>query len=163
VADLKAKGAAALDDAALRALIVQKTLWFENLVTGDKYEILYGTSGKDASTKPLTPTDPGYVTQQFAPNQGQMQLRHVGKRSTLPSLTGDAAQSSYLATTRPYFINSGKIVSELVGTPIEITVYKMGDKYYGARSNEFGYANYQLTPAVAELAPLEGPSKAAVD
>lgn len=160
VADLKAKGAAPLDDAALRDLIVEKTLWLENLVTGDKYEILYGASGPRASTTPLTPADPGYVTQRLAANQGQMQLRHIGKSSTLPSLTGDAARSSYLATTSPYFINSGKIVTELVGTPIEITVYKMGEKYFGARSNEFGYANYQLTPAVVELVP---PSKASVD
>jgi hypothetical protein len=160
VADLKAKGAAPLDDAALRALIVEKTLWFENLVTGDKFEILYGASGKDASAKPETPAQPGYVTGQFAPNQGQMQLRHVGSRSTLPSLTGRAAQSSYIATSTPYFINNGKIVTELVGTPIEMTVYKMGDKYFGARNNEFGHANYQLTPAVAELAPLMGPLKA---
>jgi hypothetical protein len=163
VADLKAKGAAPLDDAALRALIVQKTLWFENLVTGDKYEILYGASGKGVSTKPLTPADPGYVTEQLASNQGQIQLRRVGKRSTLPSLTGDATRSSYLGTTSPYFINNGKIVTELVGTPIEITVYKMGDKYFGARSNEFGYANYRFVPAVTELAPFDEPVKAPVD
>jgi hypothetical protein len=162
VADLKAKGAAALDAAALRTLIVDKTLWFENLVTGDKYEILYGASGKDASAKPAIPAQPGYVTEQLASNQGQIQLRHVGRRSTLPSLTGNAAQSSYIATSSPYFINNGKIVTELVGTPIEITVYKMDDKYFGARSNEFGYANYQLTPPVAELAPLMGPLKAEV-
>jgi hypothetical protein len=29
-------------------------------------------------------------------------------------------------------------------TPLEIAVYKLGDTYYGARSNEFGYANYEL-------------------
>jgi len=160
VADLKAKGAAALDEAALRALIVEKTLWFENLVTGDKYEVLYASSGKDASAKPVATAQAGSVTGQMASNQGQMQLRHVGKRSTLPSLTGNAARGSYIATSSPYFINNGKIVTELVGTPIEMTVYKMGDKYLGARSNEFGYANYQLTPAVAELAPLMGPMKA---
>jgi hypothetical protein len=38
--------------------------------------------------------------------------------------------------------------------PLEITVYKVGDKYVGARSNEFGYANYEIVPAVAELNPL---------
>jgi hypothetical protein len=25
-----------------------------------------------------------------------------------------------------------------------VTVYKVGDKHWGARSNEFGYANYDL-------------------
>jgi hypothetical protein len=51
-------------------------------------------------------------------------------------------------------IAGGKIVTELVGTPIEIAVYKVGDKYLGARSDEFGYANYEMVPAVAELSPL---------
>jgi hypothetical protein len=32
----------------------------------------------------------------------------------------------------------------LANTPVEMAVYKAGDKYYGARSNEFGYANYEL-------------------
>ena len=27
-----------------------------------------------------------------------------------------------------------------------VTVYKLGDTYYGARSNEFGYANYEIIP-----------------
>jgi hypothetical protein len=30
----------------------------------------------------------------------------------------------------------------------------MGNKYVGARSNEFGYANYEIIPAVTELSPL---------
>ena len=64
------------------------------------------------------------------------------------------AQASELGDTRPYFIQNGKIVTALAGTPIEITVYKVGDKYVAARSNEFGYANYEIIPAVAELNPL---------
>ena len=28
-----------------------------------------------------------------------------------------------------------------------MTVYKLGDKYLAARSNEFGYANYEVEPA----------------
>jgi hypothetical protein len=72
----------------------------------------------------------------------------------LQSLTGDAATGSYLGASRPYRIAGGKIVTDLVGTPIEIAVYQVGDKYVGARSDEFGYANYQMVPAVAELSPL---------
>ena len=34
------------------------------------------------------------------------------------------------------------------------TVYKVGDKHLAARSNEFGYANYELTHPVAEVSPL---------
>jgi signal peptidase I len=78
----------------------------------------------------------------------------VGRRFKEPSLAGNIAQASHLGDSRPYFINNGKIVTSLVGTPIEITVYKAGDKYVAARSNEFGYANYDLIPAVAELNPL---------
>ncbi|HEX8894724.1 MAG TPA: hypothetical protein VF783_15450 [Terriglobales bacterium] len=28
--------------------------------------------------------------------------------------------------------------------PYSMTFYRLGDKYYAARSNEFGYANYEL-------------------
>jgi hypothetical protein len=59
-----------------------------------------------------------------------------------------------LGTTSPYYINNGKLVTELTGTPFGITVYKMGDKYFGARSNEFGYANYEIVPPIKELNPL---------
>ena len=101
VADLKKKSAVALSDAQLRALIVEKSVWLENKVTGDKYEILYSASGKSASAKPATPIEPGYVTQRFAANQGQLQLRHVGGKATLPSAAGDAVSASYLATSSP--------------------------------------------------------------
>ena len=154
VADLTKKGAVALSDAQLRTLIVQKSVWLENTVTGDRYQIVYGASGKSASAKPATPIEPGYVTERFAVNQGELQLRYVGRKSVLPSAVGDAASENYLRTSSPYYINNGKIVTALVGTPIEVTVYKMGDKYLGARSNEFGYVNYEIVPAVAELNPL---------
>jgi hypothetical protein len=154
VADLKKKGAVPLNDAQIRALIVEKSTWLQNTVTGDKYMIIYGASGKGAAAKPLTPDEPGYFTQRFPANQGQLQLRYVGGRMALPSLTGDAAAASHLGATGPYFISNGKIVTALVGTPIEITVYKVGDKYLGARSNEFGYANYEITRPIAELNPL---------
>ncbi len=154
MADLKKKGAVALSDAQLRALIVEKSVWLENRVTGDRYQIVYGASGKGASAKPATPIEPGYVTERFAANQGELQLRYVGRKVVLPSAVGDAASANYLRTSSPYYINNGKIVTALVGTPIEVTVYKMGDKYLGARSNEFGYVNYEIAPVVAELNPL---------
>jgi hypothetical protein len=31
--------------------------------------------------------------------------------------------------------------------PYALTFYKLGDTYYAARSNEFGYANYEIVPA----------------
>jgi hypothetical protein len=154
VADLKKQGAVALNDAQLKKLIVEKSLWLQNTVTGDKYLMIYGATGKGGAAKGITPSEPGYVPQRFPTNQGELQLRYVGKKMTLPSLTGDAAKASHLGGSQPYYLQNGKIVSPLQGTPIEIAVYKLGDKYLGARSNEFGYANYEIIPAVAVLSPL---------
>ncbi|HEY6241356.1 MAG TPA: hypothetical protein VIW78_11025, partial [Burkholderiales bacterium] len=66
----------------------------------------------------------------------------------------DATLKSSLGDAGAYYINDGKIVMALVGTPIEMSVYKVGGKYMGARSNEFGFVNYELIPAVAELNSL---------
>lgn len=154
MAGLLKQGAVALNDEQLKALIVEKSIWLQNEVTGDKTVILYGALGKGTGAKPLTPSDPGYVTQRFPADQGQFQVRYVGSRAATPSLTGDTVEGSYLGTSRTYSIANGKIVTELVGTPLEISVYKLGAKYLGARSNEFGYANYEIVPAVAELSPL---------
>ena len=161
VADLTKQGAVALGDAQLKALIVEKSVWVENTVTGDKQMILYGALGRGADPKPLTPAEPGYVTQRFPANQGQYQVRYVGRNAAMQSLTGDAAEGAYLGASRTYNIANGKIVTELVGTPIQITVYKLGDKYFGARSNEFGYGNYAMVPAEAALSPLGAASKVA--
>ncbi|MGH2360895.1 MAG: DUF3604 domain-containing protein [bacterium] len=154
VADLEKKGAVALDDDQLKALVVEKSVWLQNTVTGDKYMIIYGALGKGPDAKPLVPAEPGYVTERFPANQGQFQVRYVGRKVAMQSLTGDAVDASYLGTSRTYNIANGKIVTDLVGTPIEIRVYKVGEKYLGARSNEFGYANYEIIPAVAEVSPL---------
>jgi len=154
VADLRKSGGVPLTDAQLKALIVDKSTWLTNNVTGDKYMIIYGALGKGAAAKPLTPVDPGYVTQRFPADQGELQLRYVGRKTTLQSLAGDATDSSYLGGTRSYFVRDGKIVTALAGTPIEIAVYKVGDKYVGARSNEFGYANYEIIRAPNEVSPL---------
>jgi hypothetical protein len=73
----------------------------------------------------------------------------------LPSLTGDLARASYQTTAAPYSISGGKIVTQLSSTPVAMAVYKSTatqgggaprehDTYYGARSNEFGYANYEI-------------------
>jgi hypothetical protein len=154
VADLRQKGAVALNDAQLKALIEEKSIWLQNTVTSDKYMIIYGALGKGSNAVPLTPDKAGYVTQRFPVNQGQLQVRYVDKKMTMQSLTGDAAEAGRLGTSRTYNIKDGKIQTDLVGTPIDITVYKVGDKYLAARSNEFGYANYEIIPVVHELNPL---------
>ena len=71
-------------------------------------------SASGAGAKTAEPSEPGYVTQQFAANQGHVWLRFIGRNATLPSLTGNAVDASYLGTSEPYFINDGKIVTSLV-------------------------------------------------
>ena len=57
---------------------------------------------------------------------------------------GDVLHSGELGSPAQYEIRGGKIVTTLAGTPFEVTLYKLGDKYIAARSNEFGYANYEI-------------------
>jgi hypothetical protein len=156
--DLKKQGAVALNDTQLKALIVDKSPWLQNNVTGAKFKITYSASGIANATQRLTPIDPAYVTSKLAQNQGQSLFDHAGRNVVQPSAVGDPAGSSYLGTPSPYYINNGKIVTVIAGTPIEVAAYKLGDKYYGARSNEFGYANYEIIPDVPEVNPL-GPGK----
>ncbi len=51
VADLKQKGAVALDDAQLKQLVVGKTFTVRNTVTGQRFEILYGTGRSPSDLK----------------------------------------------------------------------------------------------------------------
>ena len=152
VAELKRQGAVALNDAQLRALVLANSTWLQNNVTGDKYQMVHGDSGPGA--KAATPSEPGFNTQKFAANQGQLWFRYLGRNTTLPSLTGNPVEAARFGVTSPYFINNGKLVHPMSGTPMEITVYKLGDKYIAARSNEFGYANYEMVPTVTVLNPL---------
>lgn len=93
---------------------------------------------------------------------------HVGRSAVLPSLNGDIPQASYQTTAATYEISDGKIVTHLSSEPIAMTVYKTAgasagntsrqhDTYFGARSNEFGYANYEiLLSGPANLVELPG-------
>ncbi|SHG11660.1 Protein of unknown function [Microbulbifer donghaiensis] len=119
VADLNAKGAKMLSDAELQALIVGKSIWVVNNVTGEPIKIRYD-------------------------DKGSAVVLHVGRGATLPSKVGEVVRASYQVSASPYRIKNGKIITELSGTPISMAVYKSGDKYYGARSNEFGHANYEI-------------------
>jgi len=131
VADLSARGGTALTDDELKTLIVGKSYWLRNTVTGQVSKARY---------------DEG----------GSVMLLHVGKRATLTSLTGNQPRNAYQNVALPYSIRGGKIVTLLSGTPIEMAVYKLGNQYFGARSNEFGYANYEfLTKGPNNLIKLD--------
>ena len=115
VADLKQKGAVALDDAQLKDLVVGKTVNVTNTVTGQQFEIIYGTSGRRLVTA---------VDGKPADMREMAELAHAGDIQ--------------------YEIKDGHLTTELAGTQFAVTVYKVGDKYVAARSNEFGYANYEV-------------------
>lgn len=74
-----------------------------------------------------------------------------GKR-IITELDGDPARGGDLlqvmhnvsSSSASYEIKDGHIVTTIDGTPFELTVYRSGDKYVAARSNEFGYANYEV-------------------
>ena len=126
VENLKKKGATMLNDAQLKELIVGKSTWLQNNVTNDKFVIAWNQNG-------------------------QRQIKYVNPKVAQPSETGDLERSGYLGLSSGYQIKGGKIVSYLGAAPFETAVYKLGNKYYAARSNEFGYANYELIPVPAQL------------
>ncbi|MCB9939418.1 MAG: hypothetical protein H6823_14335 [Planctomycetaceae bacterium] len=49
-----------------------------------------------------------------------------------------------------YEIRDGQLVTVINGTPFHVTAYKLGDKYFAARSYEFGYATTSSTSRVNE-------------
>jgi hypothetical protein len=118
VAELKGKGAVALGDDELKQLIVGKTILVRNTVAGRRFEILHGSDGR----RLITAVD-----------------------GNVPELDvmGELSHGRQLQ----YEIRDGRYQVEVAGTPFEVTVYKLGDKYVAARSNEFGYANYEVEVA----------------
>ena len=118
VADLTQRGAATLDDAQLRDLIVGKTFKVRNTVTDQRFEITYAAGGRR-----MVSSINGKL-----PDPGQM---------------GDVMHPNALGTA-DYEVRDGRIVTMIEGTPFEVTVYRLGDKLVAARSNEFGYANYEV-------------------
>ena len=119
VAELQSKGAVALDDAQLTALIVGKTVTVRNRVTGDRFDILYGKDGRRIITS-------------------------VNGKQPEPGEVWDVEHGGAMGSPAEYEISGGRLVTTLDMTPFAVTVYKLGDKYVAARSNEFGYANYEV-------------------
>jgi Protein of unknown function (DUF3604) len=121
VADLKKMGAAALTDAQLQALIVGKAFWLRNNVTTEQF------------------------WQSFTA-EGHTNLFRIGTNAAVPSGYGNVERDGYQGTTSPYKIEDGKLITFVSQDPYALTFYKLGDTTYAARSNEFGYANYEIVP-----------------
>ena len=80
--------------------------------------------------------------------EGQTNVCHVGNvRHHAERRSATSMRDGYQGTTTPYKIEGGKVVTNVSQDPYAVTIYKLGDTYYGARSNEFGYANYEIIPA----------------
>jgi len=86
-----------------------------NTVTGQRFEILYGTGGRRLITA-------------------------VDGKTSAPHVMGDLM----FDTETEYKIRDGHIITYIGGTPFEVIIYKLGDKYLASRSDEYGYANYEV-------------------
>jgi hypothetical protein len=132
VGELKQKGASVLNDAQLKAMIVGKAFWMRNNVTGEEF------------------------SQSFT-EEGQTVVFRIGTGAVVPSGFGNVMRDGYQATTSSYEIEDGQLVIPVSQEPYAFTFYRLGSTTYAARSNEFGYANYEIIPA-AQIAsnPLVG-------
>jgi hypothetical protein len=115
---LRKQGATMLSEPELLTLVVGKTVQVRNTVTGKVYEILYGANGQRLVTAiDGTPVDA----------RNAAELLHGGQES--------------------YRIADGRLQTDIAGTTFDVTVYRLGDRHYAARSDEFGYANYEVIAA----------------
>jgi hypothetical protein len=122
VAALKAQGAVALTDVQLTDLIVGKSVWLHNNVTGGVFQADFDKAG-------------------------QRLMRSV-TRGRLPEQSEIVAA---LGAPTAYSIDKGTIVTRFGNAPCQMTIYKSGDKYLAARSNEFGFVNYEVIPPPAAM------------
>lgn len=95
--------------------LVRKTLRVRNSVTDKEYEILNGVDGR----RLITSLDGSLPAEQG--------MDHVFHGSQMY-----------------YELKVDQYVVQIAGTPIALTVYRLGGQYFAARSNEFGYANYEI-------------------
>jgi hypothetical protein len=131
VADLRESGATQLTTDELNQLVKGRYTWVRNNVTGGVFKV------------------------QWADN-GRMLIMNIDPRIPQPSEVGDLAQGAYLGQSSTYTIRDDKIVTNFGNSDYELTVFKRGggagdmaaagDTYVAARSNEFGYANYEVIP-----------------
>jgi len=126
VASLKSKGATQLDQKQVETLLVGKAVWYRNNVTGEQFKVSYR-------------------------DNGQHTVYHVGRNVQQPSEIGDVARNGYEGASSAYTIKGGKVVTHLQDHPYEVAYYKVGDTIYGARSNEFGHANYEILSKAPEM------------
>jgi hypothetical protein len=87
----------------------------------------------------------GTFSQNFTA-EGETIVFRVGSDAVLPSGFGNVERGGHQGLTSSYEIEGGKLITLVSQDPYSVAIYKLGDTYYGARTNEFGYANYQIIP-----------------
>jgi hypothetical protein len=115
VVDLQHQGAVVLDDAQLKQTVVGKTVNVRNVVTGHRFEIVYGSDGRRLITA-------------------------IDGKTPDPDTMGDLM----FDPETHYEVRDGHLITHIGGTPFVVTVYKLGNRYVAARRDEFGYANYEV-------------------
>ncbi|MBP7003558.1 DUF3604 domain-containing protein [Amaricoccus sp.] len=131
VAALKQGGATQLTTAELEQLIPGHFTWIRNTVTGAIYKVQWS-------------------------KEGQMLIMNVDPRLPQPSEVGDIARASYLGQSTAYEIRDDRIATNFGNREYDLTVFRVAggsgdlaakaEGYVAARSNEFGFANYELIP-----------------
>ena len=135
---LTGKGAVALTEEELKKLVAGKYLWLRNRVTGGAFKTRWI-------------------------EDGLFLIMNVDPRIPQPSEFGDLARHSYLGEANSaWSIAGGKLVTNFGNREYAYTVYRMDSPhdaasdsgadahskamptYYFARSNEFGYVNYEV-------------------
>src|SRR5262249_34094945 len=91
VADVTAKGGAALNDDQLKALLVGKSIWLRNKVTDEPFKVRFDEEGNAVTL-------------------------HIGRRAALPSIVGNLPRENYQSVPTPYSIRNGKVVIKVGGT-----------------------------------------------
>jgi hypothetical protein len=131
VSELRDEGAVQLTTDELNRLIAGRYTWVRNTVTGGIFKVQWAADGR-------------------------MLIMNVDPRIPQPSEVGDLARGAYLGQSATYAIRDDKVVTNFGNRDYEITVFKRsggtgdlaatGETYIAARSNEFGYANYEVIP-----------------
>ncbi|UCE88549.1 MAG: hypothetical protein JSW10_09400 [Pseudomonadota bacterium] len=127
VASLEQQGVSPLDDAALKALVVGKTLVVRNRLTGRLYEATYYEGG-------------------------QRLLRGLQQQQIASSVAYGYHGGMTPEGIAPYRIENGRLVTTLDGEAFAVAVYKVNGKYLGAAGADGGGVNWELAEGPRELA-----------
>ncbi|WP_105101791.1 DUF3604 domain-containing protein [Microbulbifer pacificus] len=130
IADLKKKGINPLGEADLRKLLVEKDTWIKNRVTGAIFRLVWQKNGQRALWN-VNPSDP------------------------MPQHFGFASADSYLGIPTSYEIKGNQVIEHFGNGPLSWTLYQSGAVTLMARSDEYGYANYEIIETPKHLVDLE--------